>query len=304
MKIKGKELFVFLKNISLVVLGTLVLAFGAAIFIVPMNIVCGGVSGLAIVIDKLIPFEIVTVDVIVFVLTWVLFFIGLFVLGKSFAAKTLISTIIYPVALSLFMHLCSPDVLGGFFYLQGYPNEALVLMIAALVGGVCVGFGCALTFIGGGSTGGVDIIAFAVCKAFPRLKSSHVIFAVDASTVVLGMFVIKNLIISLLGILAAVIMAVMVDKVFLGGRAAFVAYIVTDRSEELNEYIIKTLNRGSTILDVTGGYTGDGKKMIMVSFVMSQYAELLAAVSRIDPHAFVIVHRAHEINGMGFTIAK
>ena len=301
MKLRGKDLFVFLKNISLVILGTVVLAFGAAIFIVPMNIVCGGVSGLAIVLDKVIPFEIVTVDVIVFVLTWVLFFIGLFVLGKSFAAKTLISTIIYPVALSFFMRLCDPDVMGGFFYLRGYPNEALVLMIAALVGGVAVGLGCALTFIGGGSTGGVDIIAFALCKAFPKLKSSHVIFAVDASTVVLGMFVLKDLVISLLGILAAVIMAVMVDKVFLGGRAALVAYVVTNRYEELNEYIIKTLNCGSTILDVTGGYTGNGKKMIMVSFMMSQYAELLGAVDRIDPDAFVIIHRAHEINGEGWS---
>ena len=301
MKMKGKELFVFWKNMSLVVLGTVVLAFGVAIFIVPMNIVSGGVSGLAIVIDKLVPIEIITVDVIVFVLTWALFFVGLFVLGKSFAAKTLVSTIIYPVALSLFMRLADPQILGGFFYLQGYPNEALVLMIAALVGGVAVGFGCALTFIGGGSTGGVDILAFAICKAFPRLKSSYVIFAVDATTVVLGMFVIKDLVISLLGILAAVIMAVMVDKVFIGGRASFVAYVVTEKSEELNEYIIKTLNRGSTLIDVIGGYTGDGKKMIMVSFIMSQYAEVMGAVSRIDPHAFVIVHRAHEINGEGWS---
>lgn len=301
MKLHGKDLFVFLKNIMLVILGTVILAFGAAIFIVPMNIVCGGVSGLAIVIDKLIPIEIITVDVIVFVLTWLLFFVGLIVLGRAFAAKTLISTIIYPVALSLFMRLCDPEVMGGFFYLQGYPNEALVLMIAALVGGVAVGFGCALTFIGGGSTGGVDIIAFALCKAFPRLKSSHVIFAVDASTVVLGMFVLQDLVISLLGILAAVIMAFMVDKVFLGGRAAFVAYIVTEKYAELNGYIINTLNRGSTILEVTGGYTGDGKKMIMVSFVISQYAELLTAVGRIDPRAFVIVHRAHEINGEGWS---
>lgn len=301
MKLHGKDLFVFLKNIMLVILGTVILAFGAAIFIVPMNIVCGGVSGLAIVIDKLVPIEIITVDVIVFVLTWLLFFVGLIVLGRAFAAKTLISTIIYPVALSLFMRLCDPEVMGGFFYLQGYPNEALVLMIAALVGGVAVGFGCALTFIGGGSTGGVDIIAFALCKAFPRLKSSHVIFAVDASTVVLGMFVLQDLVISLLGILAAVIMAFMVDKVFLGGRAAFVAYIVTEKYAELNDYIINTLNRGSTILEVTGGYTGDGKKMIMVSFVISQYAELLTAVGRIDPRAFVIVHRAHEINGEGWS---
>lgn len=301
MKLHGKDLFVFLKNIMLVILGTVILAFGAAIFIVPMNIVCGGVSGLAIVIDKLVPIEIITVDIIVFVLTWLLFFVGLIVLGRSFAAKTLISTIIYPVALSLFMRLCNPEVMGGFFYLQGYPNEALVLMIAALVGGVAVGFGCALTFIGGGSTGGVDIIAFALCKAFPRLKSSHVIFAVDASTVVLGMFVLQDLVISLLGILAAVIMAFMVDKVFLGGRAAFVAYIVTEKYAELNDYIINTLNRGSTILEVTGGYTGDGKKMIMVSFVISQYAELLTAVGRIDPRAFVIVHRAHEINGEGWS---
>jgi uncharacterized membrane-anchored protein YitT (DUF2179 family) len=301
MKIKGKDLVVFTRNILLVVLGTIVLAFGTAIFIIPMNIVCGGVSGLAIVIDKLIPIEIITVDVIVFVLTWVLFFVGLVVLGKAFAAKTLISTIIYPIALSLLMRLCDPEILGGFFYLRGYPSEALVLMISALVGGVTVGFGCALTFIGGGSTGGVDILAFALCKAFPRLKSSRVIFFVDAMTVVFGMFVIQDLVISLLGILAAFIMAVMVDKVFLGGRAAFVAYIVTEKYRELNDYIIKTLNRGSTLIDVTGGYTGDGKKMIMVSFVMSQYAEILGAVGKIDPSAFVIVHRAHEINGEGWS---
>jgi uncharacterized membrane-anchored protein YitT (DUF2179 family) len=120
-------------------------------------------------------------------------------------------------------------------------------------------------------------------------------------TVVFGMFVIQDLVISLLGILAAFIMAVMVDKVFLGGRAAFVAYIVTEKYRELNDYIIKTLNRGSTLIDVTGGYTGDGKKMIMVSFVMSQYAEILGAVGKIDPDAFVIVHRAHEINGEGWS---
>ena len=304
MALSKKEILHIIKNVSLVVLGTLVLAFGTAVFILPMNIVSGGMSGLAIVIDLLLPFEFITIDMIVFALTWILFFIGLIFLGRAFALKTLISAIIYPFAISLFLKLVDPGVMNGFFYLAGYEHVDLALILCASVGGVFVGLGCALTFIGGGSTGGVDIVSFAICKFFPRLKSSTVIFVVDAIIVVLGMFALKNLVISMLGILSALIMAMMIDRVFLGGRAAFVAHIVTDKPEEINQQIIKKLDRTTTIVDAIGGYSHEGKKLLLISFNMSQYADLLSIISKCDPRAFVIINRAHEISGEGWVELK
>ncbi len=300
MKLLGKKWGGYTKNIALTVLGTLVLAFGTAVFILPMNIVGGGVSGIAIILEKLLPFDFININMIVFILTWLLFFVGLFVLGRDFAVKTLLSSIIYPAAVSLFLRLNDPGVLGGFFYLSGYGHRDLVLILAASVGGVFVGLGCALTFMGGGSTGGVDIIAFSVCKLLPRLKSPTVIFFIDALTVLLGMLVMRDLVISLLGILSAFVSALMVDKVFLGGRAAFVAHVVTDNPKNISQEIIEKLNRTTTELDATGGFSGKQKKMLMISFTVSQYADLLSIIGKNDPHAFVIVHRAHEINGEGW----
>ena len=299
-----KDLFLHIKNTALVILGTVVLAFGTAVFILPMNIVSGGISGLSIVIDKIVAIEAVTVDGVILVLTWALFFIGLFILGKAFALKTLLSTLIYPVAVSLFLRLAEPDVMNGFFCLAEHPNGDLALVLAALVGGVFVGLGCALTFMGGGSTGGVDIIAFSVCKFFPRIKSSVVIFVTDAVIVTLGAFVIGDIVITLLGVLSAFVTALMIDKVFLGGRVALSAHIITDKYEEINARVIEKLDRTTTLVDATGGYSNESKKLLMVSITVSQYAELLAIVGREDPRAFVVIHQVHEISGEGWSELK
>lgn len=301
MKISKAEWFGYAKNIILTVVGTLILAAGTAIFIVPFDLVAGGVSGVAIIIHRLIPSEVVTIDLIVTVLTWGLFFVGLLVLGRSFALKTLISSIVYPVGLSLFLKLTDPTVFGGFFSLQSSVHSDIALLLGATLGGVLVGAGCAVTFLGGGSTGGVDILAFSLCKAFKKWKSSVVIFVIDAAVVALGMFIIGDFVLSLLGILSAFISAVMVDKVFLGGSRAFIAQIVTDQYEEINASVIERLERTTTIVNVTGGYTGEEKKMVLVSFTMSQYAELVNIINKADKTAFVTVHRAHEINGEGWT---
>jgi uncharacterized membrane-anchored protein YitT (DUF2179 family) len=114
------------------------------------------------------------------------------------------------------------------------------------------------------------------------------------------MFVIGDLVITLLGVFSAFLAAMMVDKVFLGGRAAFVAHIVTDAYEQINHAIIDHLDRTTTIMDATGGYSQQGKKMLLVSFTMAQYAQLLAIVGKYDSRAFVMVHRVHEINGEGW----
>ena len=289
------------KNISLIILGTLMLAFGISIFILPFNLVTGGISGIAIVIDLLVPIEAITVDMIVTVLTWLLFFVGLFFLGKDFAMKTLISTIIYPPAVSLFLKLASPDVLGGFFCLDKAGYSEITLIIAATVGGLLVGMGCAITFLGGGSTGGVDIFAFAICKYWKKAKSSVVIFLIDAVAVVLGMFVIGDLVITLLGVFSAFMTATVIDKIFLKGSRALIAHIVSDKHLEINQAIIERLDRTTTIFDAIGGYSNQSKKIIMVSFTMSQYATLMSIINEIDHKAFITIHNAREINGEGWT---
>ena len=175
------------------------------------------------------------------------------------------------------------------------------LILATTLGGVCVGAGCAITFLGGGSTGGVDIISFSICKIFKRLKSSVVIFIVDASIVLFGMFVIGDFVISLLGIFSAFIAALMVDKVFIGSSKSFIAQIISSKYDVINKEIIEKVDRGSTIIDVVGGYTGEDRKMIMVSFTMNQYAEILNVIHKNDKNAFVTIHQAHEITGEGWT---
>ena len=298
------EILRMAKQVSLVLLGTLVLSFGCAVFIIPFDLVSGGATGLAIVIDAVLPDVIwgmeITIDMIVGAVVWILFFLGLIILGWDFAIKTLLSTIVYPVGISLFMHLTEPDVLGGFFRLTEHGSD-LALLVAALFGGLCVGTGCALTFLGGGSTGGVDIIAFIICKIFKSLKSSVVIFAIDASVIVLGIFAIGDFVVTLLGIISAFIGAAVIDRIFLGQSQAFCADIVTDKYLELNEVIINDINRTSTILDAQGGYSKEKKKMLRVTFSMRQYADIINAINKVDKRAFVSVTRAHEINGEGWT---
>ena len=183
----NKEIVPIIKNICLIILGTLTLSFGTAVFIIPFNLVVGGVSSLAIILDKLITADFITVNLLVTVITWTLFFIGLLCLGKNFAFKTLISSIVYPVGISAFSKLVDPNVLNGLFYIQGTQYSDIAILIAALFGGVLVGAGCAVTFVGGGSTGGMDILSFIICRFVKKLRSSVVIFMLDSATIILGM---------------------------------------------------------------------------------------------------------------------
>lgn len=296
-----------LKNTVLVVLGTFVLSFGTGLFIIPFELVTGGVSGIGIILNhafsRISFLSTLTTEIYASIINWILFFIGLIVLGRSFAMKTLVSTAVYPIALQLSSALVNSGFLGGFFNLNSpmyadYGQAAIIL--AAVFGGAAVGAGCALTFLGGGSTGGVDIIALCLCKKIKSIKSSVLIFIIDATVVVMGMFVIRDLVVSLLGIISALICAVAIDRLFLGESKAFIAQIVTDKYELINQAVIETLDRTTTISDCVGGYSGREKKMIMVTFSINQYADFLLLMSKCDKNAFVTLHRAHEINGEGW----
>lgn len=308
------ELFLKMKNFVLLILGTIVLGFGCAIFFKPFGLVAGGVTGLSISIQRLIGIESVVlpmlgetdvVDILVYAISLVLFFLGLAFLGKDFALKTLISSVLYPVSFNMFGLLVKHNVFNGFFNIGATPQySGTSIIIGALFGGLCVGVGCALTFIGGGSTGGVDIIAFMICKVMKKWKSSTVILTIDASIIVFGMFVEKDLILTLLGIISAWISAIVIDKIFIGGNRAFTAQIVSDKYEEINLAIREEIRRTTTMFVASGGYSRESKTVLSVTFTMRQYADLMKLIKRIDPTAFVSISQAHEINGEGFTYGE
>ena len=304
----ARDVWRFIKNMTLVIVGTAILAFGTGLFIIPFQLVTGGSSGIGIILDEVLKdvpfFGEITADVYASAVVWILFILGAIFLGKQFALQTMVSTIVYPFFLGIGTWLSGSDILGGFFNLHSemymqYENVSIIL--ATVFGGACVGVGSALPFLGGGSTGGSDIIPLIICKYFKKLSPSVMIFVTDATIVILGMFAVRNLVISLLGVVAAFICAIVVDKIFVGESSAFIAQIVSDKYEEINSAIIKQMNRTTTILEAKGGYTGIKRKMVMVTFAVRQYEIFTAIVSSIDKNAFVTLHRAHEISGDGWT---
>lgn len=298
---KKKDIFTAIKNIFLTILGTTISAFGTAVFIIPFNLVVGGASSIAIILNQLISAEFVTVDLLVVLVTWILFFIGWIFLGKNFALKTLISAIVFPIGVYVFSKLIEPDICHGLFCLQETEYIQTSILLAAFFGGVCTGAGRAIAFLGGGSTGGVDILALLLCKYIKKLRSSVAVFMINGLLVVWGLFVIKDLVVSLLGILSVFVSAIVEDKIFIGESQAFIAQIISEKYEEINHAIIERMARTTTFLDITGGYTKNKKKMLMVSFTASQYAELIHVINKMDPCAFITIHRAYEIEGEGWT---
>ena len=295
-----KETRVTLKNLALVVLGTLLLAFGSAVFLLPKELVTCGVTGIVILIIHILGEEVISAEVLIALLTWALFFLGLFTLGWEFAIKTLVSTLVYPPAISLFLYLSSASSLGGAFHLACAGEPSLALITGALFGGLFVGAGCALTCLGGGSTGGMDVLALLLCRLFPRRRSSAAIFYFDALTIAAGIFVLRDLPLCLLGIISAFVSATVIDRIFVGRGGGYSAFIVTERADRLTRAVIEELSRTVTSVSAFGGYSVKQKTVLLLSLDAREYPRFCELLRREDPDAFVTVHRAHEIGGHGW----
>ena len=302
-----REWMIFIKSFIFIILGTFILAFGTAMFIFPFDLVTGGISGIGIILSKAlssVPFiGDLGPDVYSSLINWILFALGFVLLGKTFAMKTLISTVFYPLALFISEYIVHSSPIAELLDLTKYTGEyhSIALIIATVFGGACIGAGCAFTFLGGGSTGGVDVIALTLSKYVRGLKSSVSFFICDTVIILIGVFAVDNFLLSLLGIVSAFICAISIDKLFLGESSAFIAHVVSDKYEEINCAVIEKMSRTTTIVDAVGGYSGEGKKLVIITFAMRQYPAFTQIISSIDKNAFVTVHRAHEINGEGWT---
>ena len=176
--------------------GTSLLAFGTAAFLLPCELVAGGVSGIAVLFHRLLPW--LSAPAWVALLSWGLFLVGWLFLGRAFAARTLLSALLYPVGVALFSGVVTAP-------------PPMPTLQAALLGGALVGAGCALAFLGGGSTGGVDVLALLLCRRMPAWRPGVVIFCIDAATILLGLPLLRDVRASALGVLSAAMAACTVE---------------------------------------------------------------------------------------------
>ena len=182
-------------------------------------------------------------------------------------------------------------------------------MLFAMVGGVFVGFGVAVTFMGGGSTGGVDVLTF-IFEKFLRIKQSIASFIIDGLVVGIGMCVLcpgnaeKYLLPCLVGILSIAISALMIDIIYIAFQTVYQVDIISKDWESISAYVQDELGRGATIIPVKGGYKHTDKIMLRVVLSKIQIDDLRNYIATIDSKAFVTITTTKAVFGEGFKAHK
>ncbi|WZL72167.1 YitT family protein [Clostridiaceae bacterium 35-E11] len=282
-KLKATLFFDYL----LITLGSFFLAFGLIFFLEPNTIAPGGVSGLAIIIERLTG---IPIDVMILAINIPLFFIGIMTLGKQFGLKTAYGTVSLSLAIRLIIVVLGENIIG-----------VEDVLLATLYGGVLMGIGMGLVFKAGGTTGGTDLAGAILNKYIPSLSMPKLMMGIDLAIVVTAGIVNKKLETSLYSIIALYILVKIADFIMEGLNYAKAFMIITDFPKEISEVVMNTLERGVTSLYAKGMYTGKEKAVLLCIVNRTQVAKLKNIVNEIDPKAFVMVTTIHEVLGEGFT---
>jgi len=301
-----KEVIGELKNISLVLLGCLVLAFADAIFIIPCNIVNGGIDSLGIIVNHYLEpiFNFNVTDIVLAVVQMIFWVIGISFLGMKFSIHTLLGTIAFPVFYAIMLRLNLVENLGiqAMYLKNTNPDGSLnlaVLMMAGLFGGVLSGAGVAFTYLGNGSTGGTDVISFIIAK-YSEIKQDISGFVMDTSFIVAGIIVFKDWELGLVGVLSAFACALAIQFIYIYANSFIITDIISEKTDIIQDYIHKEMKHGSTIVNVVGGFSGEKRKIIRVLIFKIEMSELKNFIGAVDPNAIVTFTQAKTINGVGF----
>ena len=276
-------------NIILICLGNFLLAVSVACFLVPNDILSGGVAGLAVALLPIIPS--LNTTLFITIVTILLFIIGTILLGRGFFIKTLISTITYPVFL---------NILTVFMEGKMFTDN---IIVASIYTGLFMGLGVGIVFRTGSSTGGMDIPALLMEK-YLHVPLHIAVLIIDAITVILGIAT-YSVNAALIGLISVYVSSVMIDyAVSFGGQKTKSVMIISNYYEEMMKRIDVELERGMTLLHAEGGYRREDIEVLLCVVDNKQYPKLNMIVKDIDPYAFLIVQDAHEIHGNGFTYYK
>ena len=290
-----KRVLKLVNNYVAIVLGTFLLSFGSVIFLTKAELVAGGVSGIAIIIQHFVV-DIAIYDYLVAGFTVLFWLIGLIFLGKDFALKTALSSLLYIGFTFLFKRVQFFDNLALTF---AGKQDAGNLILCGIFGGVFIGGGVAITFLGGGSSGGIDVLQLLLSK-YTGIKESVSGFLIDGIIILVGMFSMQLWVQSLCGILSSFVTAALIEIVYIKNQTAYQVDIISDKWEEISRYAQDELERGATIIHAQGGYKGEERVILRVVFDRFQYEKIKKYIASVDPKAFVTYTQTNAVFGEGF----
>ena len=279
---KKSELF---RNILMIIFGCAVFALGFDLFLEPAGFNCGGVSGVAMLINYAVDIPWLTVGILSAAINLPLFFCGYKKIGKYFFFTSLFGMLCNSVFFDLFAKIPVPQIEP---------------MLAVLFGGVMIGAGLGVVFLAAASTGGIDIVARLLKLKFRNFPIGKIILIFDLCTAVATGIVYKQLSNTLYSAVTLYLSSVVLDKVVYGMDFAKVALIVSDKYEEISYAIDTQIDRGITMLRGQGFYKRQDKYILLSAVKRKQLAELKELIYSIDPDAFVILQDAHQVLGDGF----
>lgn len=266
----------------LITLGAFLYAIGVSFFLDPNSLAPGGVSGLAIILNRFVPVETGT---LILIINIPIMMLGIWKFGIRFT----ISTIYCTVMSSVFINLLAP---------VGALSEDLLL--SALVGGSLMAIGLGLVFKAGATTGGTDIIVKVLRIKYPHLKTGNLFLLIDASIVTLSAFAFKDLDKALYAGITVIVASLVMDLVLYGRDEAKLIYVISDKSETITKRLLEELDVGVTYVHGEGAFSGKEKKVIMCVVKKAMAPRVEEVVKEEDPIAFMIISSATEIFGEGY----
>lgn len=284
-EIKKLDFVKLLKLLIALILGSVFLSTGIVVFMKPHTIAAGGVSGLAILMNKLFGTDLAS---FVFIVGVILITLSIKILGFRESLKTFIATSIFSKCLAIMMPY-------GAMHLTSDP------LLAAIAGGIFSGIGLGIMFKVNASTGGTDLIALMLSKIFKNLKVTEFLLFIDGSIVISSGFVNHNFETALYSGLALFLTMKSADVVIEGLNASKACFIISNNAFEIKNAIISDLGRTCTIVNSKGGYTNESKELILVVVSKKQIQKLKTFVHSLDNKAFIIVYDVHEVLGEGFS---
>ena len=304
-KIIKSSILTLTKEYALVTLGVLSYALGWSIFILPNNLVGGGVSGFGSILYYATGLP---MGVTYFVLNVLLLLIGTKILGTGFGGKTIYAICMTSIMLSIMPNLIPDSFIHDFAISNGK-------MICTILGGIIAGVGIGLTISQGGSTGGTDIVALVWCK-FHADSPGRVILIIDIAIILSSLLFpshtadgellnfTEKLAVVVYGLILVTVSGYAVDLYLSGSKQSVQAFIFTKKVEEMANAIAFDMKRGVTVLPAKGWYSKEEKQVILVVTRKDDLNVLLRYVKAIDSEAFLSVSTVMGVYGKGFDTIK
>ncbi len=263
-----------------IVLGCAVGALAFPMFLVQHDIAPGGLTGIATILHYLFSLPIGLTSL---ALNVPLFIMGYRLLGRVFAFRTLIATILF----SLFI---------DWMPVHSFPAD---ILLSSVFGGVLMGIGLGLILRGSATTGGSDLIAKMIHAHFQHISVGVILFVIDFCVVVSAAFLITPKA-ALYALISIFITARVIDMVVQGFERHKACYIITEYHETIKQKLMDNLQRGLTILDARGGFSNADRPVLLCIISAQELARLKLIVRMEDENAFVFITAAHEVLGEGF----